>query len=277
MKFRAGIIKPARFSLTLLKNSGIIKLSINDKCLSFALRGYDMKMDKEKAVKKINKAGKVGYVTAIILQVLTVALFALSVFGSFSVGVVPKDFYSYETSVVVKGTLDYSKLDSDLDPDAIEESLDALKNNSLYFMMAGDDYRINDYEIDGDTVTFTSIGETATVTIKNLVAVFVFLAILCIFTFCTFFCAGLLCKAFAKCVSPFDEIVIKRMRLFAISLLPWSLFSMLGNLMLTFMSGASKVTLSINLAVIFTVLVIFALAYIFKYGAVLQKESDETL
>ena len=38
-------------------------------------------------------------------------------------------------------------------------------------MMAGDDYRINDYEIDGDKVTFTSIGETATVTIKNLVAV----------------------------------------------------------------------------------------------------------
>jgi hypothetical protein len=52
---------------------------------------------------------------------------------------------------------------------------------------------------------------------------------------------------------------------------------MLGNLMLTFMSGAPKVTLSINLAVIFTVLVIFALAYIFKYGAVLQQESDETL
>ena len=257
--------------------SGIIKLSINDKCLSFALRGYDMKMDKEKAVKKINKVGKAGYIIAIVFQVLTGILFACVVFCSFSVSAVPKDFFSYETSVVVKGTLDYSKTDYDVDDDVIEDSLESLKITSPYFMMGGENYSISDYEIDGDTVTFTSVGESASITVKNLMAVFVFSAILCLFTFCTFFCAGLLCKAFAKCASPFDETVIKRMRLFAISLLPWSLFSMLGNLMLTFMSGAPKVTLSINLAVIFTVLVIFALAYIFKYGAVLQQESDETL
>jgi len=43
------------------------------------------------------------------------------------------------------------------------------------------------------------------------------------------------------------------------------------------MSGSSKVSLSINIAVVFTIVVIFALTYIFKYGAVLQQESDETL
>jgi hypothetical protein len=86
-----------------------------------------------------------------------------------------------------------------------------------------------------------------------------------------------LCKAFAKCNSPFDEEVIKKMRLFAISLIPWSVFSMLGNYMIAYMSGSPKVNLSINIAVVFTIVVIFALTYIFRYGAVLQQESDETL
>ncbi len=43
------------------------------------------------------------------------------------------------------------------------------------------------------------------------------------------------------------------------------------------MNGVVNFQISIDIAMLIVVLVILALAYIFKYGAVLQRESDETL
>ena len=65
---------------------------------------------------------------------------------------------------------------------------------------------------------------------------------------------------------------------FAFSLIPWVFLSSLVNSVSnSITTGGPHVSLSINLGMILIILVIFALTLIFKYGAVLQQESDETL
>ena len=87
-----------------------------------------------------------------------------------------------------------------------------------------------------------------------------------------------LCKAFRDCTSPFDTKVIKKMQNLAISLIPWTIIlSIIDSTMDSFLAGGLRLSLSIDLGVVLVVLIVFVLVYIFKYGAVLQQESDETL
>lgn len=89
---------------------------------------------------------------------------------------------------------------------------------------------------------------------------------------------GSLCKAFRNCRSPFEENVIQKMQRFAYALIPWTIASsMIDSIGNSFISGYPEVSFSLNVGMILIVLVVFLLTYIFKYGAVLQQESDETL
>lgn len=73
-----------------------------------------------------------------------------------------------------------------------------------------------------------------------------------------------LAKALEKCESPFEDNVIRKMKAFGISLIPWAAFKLIvGNL------G--------SLATVIGVLVVLLFISVFNYGAKLQKESDETL
>ena len=87
-----------------------------------------------------------------------------------------------------------------------------------------------------------------------------------------------LCKAVESCASPFEDNVIRRMTALAYSLIPWCIISSLSNSVFTSVfSNKVNINLGIDLGMVFVVLVVLALAYIFKYGAMLQRESDETL
>lgn len=99
--------------------------------------------------------------------------------------------------------------------------------------------------------------------IKYSIAAVCFLgAVYCAMFFVILCFAHKFAKSLEECNSPFEENVIKCMKNFGISLIPWVIF--------TFVTSGSLI-----LALI--VLVIFLLMSIFKYGAQLQQEADETL
>lgn len=86
---------------------------------------------------------------------------------------------------------------------------------------------------------------------------------------------GTVCRAIRKCESPFEENVVKKIKNLAIILLPWSILSsVITSAMEKWTQGIVYVGISVDLGLI---LLIVVLIYIFKYGAVLQQESDETL
>ena len=89
-----------------------------------------------------------------------------------------------------------------------------------------------------------------------------------------------LCDAFRVSRTPFDEPVIRRMNTFA-----WTLIicSVVGSFATAAVSSAVAGltrgidSFSLNLAPVFAALIVFFLCMIFRYGAELQREADETL
>ncbi|WP_407383504.1 hypothetical protein [Ruminococcus sp.] len=85
-----------------------------------------------------------------------------------------------------------------------------------------------------------------------------------------------LMKQFMLCDSPFSDGVVQKMRSFAIALIPCVIVAEgLKKLMGSFFTG--QFGLDIDLIPVGFVLIIFVLTMIFRYGAMLQKEHDETV
>ncbi len=73
-----------------------------------------------------------------------------------------------------------------------------------------------------------------------------------------------LAKAFETCRSPFEEEVIKKMKPFGIALAVWAAAVL-------FINGIS------GLLVVFAVIIVLLFISIFRYGAQLQQQSDDTV
>ena len=87
-----------------------------------------------------------------------------------------------------------------------------------------------------------------------------------------------LSDAFRVCRSPFDEPVIKRMNIFAWTLIVCAVVGAFAKgAVSAALAGLGKMSFDLSLAPIFTALVVFFLCMIFRYGARLQQEADETL
>ena len=96
-----------------------------------------------------------------------------------------------------------------------------------------------------------------------------------------------LSDAFRVCRSPFDEAVIRQMNIFAWTLIVCAVVgsfagSAAQSAVMAFQNagihvGAKNFGVSLDLYPIFAALIVFFLCMIFRYGARLQREADETL
>ena len=87
-----------------------------------------------------------------------------------------------------------------------------------------------------------------------------------------------LCQTFEACRTPFDEPVIQRMTTFAWTLIVCAVVSCFARGSVSaILSGWQRVSFNLNLTSVFTALFVFFLCMVFRYGAQLQKEADETL
>ena len=87
-----------------------------------------------------------------------------------------------------------------------------------------------------------------------------------------------LCRTFRECETPFTEDISDHLKKVAISFIPVAiLVPIVENGVDGFLLGKVNLVFSVDLLTVFLVLMIFMLAWIFRYGAALQQESDETL
>ena len=232
-------------------------------------------MDKNKAVKRIRSFGKVGFIICVVLEVLVAAAFVFFIFCASVASDTPENIISFSTSYVMEGRI---SAEGNAAPQAedIESIAKSLDKSGMYLWSSNANIKTN-ISYEDDAFVFTTEMSGGDFSTKTLIYAYILFLVALAFMFLSFFFAGFLFRAFAKCESPFDQRVITRMRLFAFSLLPWAVFSYIQGYLLSKLLNTANMNINVNLAVIFTILVIFALTYIFKYGAVLQKESDETL
>lgn len=230
---------------------------------------------KEQAVQKINKIGKISSVVTLVCKILVGLGIGILLLASIVCFMVPKDSIRIVSTEKVAVEMDYSKFGSMIDEEELKKQLEAGTED---IVINDKEVAIEDVKVEGKMVHVTQENQQYVLDIHEVSGMCLVLALMLVLVMVTMIYAGGLCKAFRDCQSPFEENVIKKMQRFAYSLIPWIVASsVIEGVGSKFMTGGQTVSVSINLGMILIVLVVFMLVHIFKYGAVLQQESDETL
>lgn len=239
-------------------------------------------MDKNNAISKINKAGKVGQILANISKVFVIIGIVGVLIGTIVLAVLPKGFF--DMTVYSQGVieLDMKKLGVKIPPTEMDEIRADIMEGETGANMTGSisinnsEFHIENTEITQDKIVLNGEMDAVSLGFENLVVPMIGVVISMGITLMLIFYIGSLCKAFRYCVSPFEENVVKKMQRLAYALIPWYIVNLIANAMAQSLTEGA-VSINIEAGIILVVVIVFILLHIFKYGATLQQESDETL
>lgn len=253
---------------------------INNKKLSQIRYERNDKTMKENAISKINKMGKVGHIISLIVKILLCIAIGGILIGTVAVAVLPEKLVTFSISGTADVLVNLEAFDVDLtdeEKSEISENIIGDGNNAALDLQ-GVSYGIDNVEVGDSTIGISASAKTFEYNLKDFLVVLIAALIMVVMTLVTVFFIDSLCKAFRDCSSPFDADVINKMQKFAFSLIPWAVISAGAESVLSsFFTATVSVSFGIDLGMVIVILVILALSYVFKYGAVLQQESDETL
>lgn len=235
---------------------------------------------KNSSIEKINTAGLIGYIISIILIVCTIV-------GMVGIGICTAGAFAISnnevnvkiaTNINVNSTGNFlNKLNSFISFDEIED-LNTLTED------AKEGIKINDSDIselsvkeENGGLTINAKTNEITISIKRiiiaLISVFIFLGAATVLLYMV----KALMKSLKECETPFSEEVIKKMSNFATALVCVIVLKIILSGFWSTLRAGLNYRPSINLGSILLVAVIYILIAVFKYGAGLQHESDETL
>ncbi len=219
-------------------------------------------------VKKINTVGRVSRIVLLVFRICLIIGIVASlvgvVMGIIGTVVVPDD--AVRADITVNGTVEF---DNEKIPSFISSEILDLEETNVKFGLGNFKIKLfinkiiensaNGYVIDGNA----SFSDTKLLML-GVVGVFAVSAIGCGVMLVVVIFGGRLAKALETCESPFEEKVIKAMKSFAFSLIPVGVVVFLTDGVL-------------GLTTAFIVAAIFLFAFVFKYGAELQQQADETV
>ena len=245
---------------------------------------------KEQAIKKINTMGKISYIASVIAKCLVIVGLVATLLVATICFTVFADKIKMDMSGQIDVEMDCKDLDVNyevletMDDDGmlIKEETVMIGNSKVGTIVdiniSNQDYKAKNVEVKDDILYAQLESDNVIFTAKDLGFILLLLSLGLVMTIVTISFVEALCKEFRDCTSPFDGKVIKKMQNLAISLIPWTIISsVIESTVNSFMKGGLQFQLNINLGVALVVFIVFIIVYIFKYGAVLQKESDETL
>ena len=244
-------------------------------------------MNKKDNIKNtVNTIGKVGKIITVILIVLSIIAAVCAVMGTVIITVLPKD----SIEVTLSGTADV-KLNGEFLNEVKERLVTKADEDGIEFgvNLNGTNVIIGDTDAN-EIISASDITETETGLLVNLdsqtfevhlgrivyAMITTLLYIICIII--TLYMLKALMTSLEKCETPFNADIIKNIKKFGYSLIPFCVLKGLNNSAWgSIVSKSFDVTFSVELVMVLAVLVVFMLSVIFSYGAELQKESDETL
>lgn len=230
---------------------------------------------KEQAIQKINKIGKVSSIITLVAKILVGIGLAASLIVAIICFVIPESMLKFNMDGEMTVEVDYASLGLTMTEEEIAAAQEEL---DVEMISGGEEVDFTEVIITEDKITMTGEVDAFSITMKDIAWIWLLALVVLTMTFVTLFFVGSLCKAFRDCQSPFDANVIKKMQNLAISLIPWAIVSSVANsISNSLLNNKISINFTIDLGVILIVLIVFVLVYIFKYGAVLQQESDETL
>lgn len=224
-------------------------------------------------VKRMHTIGKVGKIIAIVVIVLSIIATVFVTAGAIAVTALPKDTISVNVDAQVDVTLNkdvFGAVNEDI-VSSIKDDPNTQIDVSGAAFQASADLKDGNAVIHGDGKNIRVESGIATpilwFTVFNMIA----------FIVCAFFFKGLM-KELSLAPSPFTEGVVRKMKFFAIAILAASVATSIVNAIIgCIVPFGGGFSFSLNIGSIITAVIIFVLAVVFRYGAQLQKESDETL
>ncbi len=235
---------------------------------------------KNSNVKKINTAGLIGYIISIILIVFIIAaMVGVGICLAGAIAISNNDVnVKVATNINVNSTGNFlNKLSSFISIEGMEdiENFDDKVKEGIE-IKDSDASNINVKEVNGGLVINAKTNEI-TISMKkiiiSLVSAFIFLGAVTVLLYKV----KALMKSLKDCETPFSEDVIKRMTGFANMLVCVVVLNIIFSGFWSTIVSRFTYKPSINLGSVLLVAVIYILIIIFKYGAGLQHESDETL
>ena len=224
----------------------------------------------ENSVKrKINVFGKVMKIITTIIIVCLLVAEGFMLVGGIIVAAVPKDSVTVDAAVNadVKVNTGYFGLEDgqvsvkagDTNIAIGEIGTGGLKvSNSDGIMNLNGDFRNFHFDLN-DALLLILSGMVSVAAI--IVGLFFFKALM---------------KEFMTCDSPFSDGVVKKMRSFAIALIPCMIVAQGMKIVVGGLVSGSF-TMNVDLISVAFVFIIFVLTMVFRYGTMLQKEHDETI
>lgn len=234
---------------------------------------------KENIISKINKVGKVSDIILKIFKVITIIAMVGLLVATVVFAVMPKEFIKVNFSGNAAVEFNLKELGVDLTEIGEEEVKNSLSEDpGDTIEVNGLDYFIDSVDVKDNAILYNATAHTQTVYLKNLYVLMIAAFVFMLAVYVSLIFAGKMCKALKTCETPFEENVIKSLQKFGYSLIPWTILtSVVDSIGNSFASGTISIGVTIDLSLVLVVIVVIALSYIFKYGAMLQQESDETL
>ena len=233
--------------------------------------------------KKINKIAKVGRILTTIAAVFMIIAAAAVAAGIGITASMPKEALQVELS----GTADVTAKGEVLES-ITNAIIDSSEGGKGIIKLGDSDVAIGDVEDsvpeDVETqktdkgLTLSVENKKLNITVKSVMTALIFTFINTLLTIVVLFFIRALLKSIERCETPFCEDVIKKMKRFGYSLIPFAIFSGVSESAWdSLLTVGAKVHFGIDLTVVFGILIVFMLVMIFSYGAQLQREADETL
>lgn len=236
---------------------------------------------KEQAINKINKMGKVSFIITRILMAIVGVAMILTMIAGIITAMFPKDALRVTLGGDVKVEVNMDSLNgaaiTKMTDQKMSENIKKL-DEEVTLKIEDEEFSMVETKVE-DGIIYVNLQKEAprTFSIRDITYCMISAVVLFLIAFVGLLFTSKLCEAVRDCETPFSVEVIKRMRYLAFYIIPSSIgISALVNLIL-YRVGQSGNMITVNLNSIFVGLIVLGLAYIFKYGAVLQQESDETL
>ncbi len=235
---------------------------------------------KQEVVARINRIGKISHTLVTILKVFLYIGCIFALVGACILAILPKDFIKMEIAGLSMVDVDLGALNVELTDENRAEIMEQFKNGEMDvdFSINNVSYKANELYVVGNVISALSGQETVSLNTRDFaVACILATIIMAVSLVMVYFVDGL-CKAFRDCESPFEENVVTKMQKFSYALIPWAVVSTsVSALLKTWFVADRAIFVGIDLNYVIAVLVLLILVQIFRYGAVLQQESDETL
>ena len=226
---------------------------------------------KNEYVEKINKLGNAGYVISKICSVLVIIGFVACLVGSALIALIPKDSVTITTGheTVIEMDMTHSIL-----PNLV--GIEADDDGS--FEMNGIKY--DQFEINNSFAKQTATAKATpyTYSLNKMLWITVAGAVMCLVMLNAMKKINTLFKNFKECETPFTIETVNDFKNLAVSLIPVMVMSWVVQAVTVFITtGVLDIEIGVDLTVVMCVVVILMMSEIFRYGTMLQTESDETL